>query len=327
MLTKEIQEKIIEDYKNKVSFKEISSKYGTYPQAISDIVNKFGVKKRGQPKKYDEKEIIDLYVNKKLKQKEIAKQLGLCKGTVAKVLHSHKIFGRVRSGAKYIYNESVWDKDTNQRNYWLGFMVTDGFVIVAKDKHGYLQTHAGLVLADKDAKQVAKFQKFLETTQPLSKRVNATGMIINNKIIVDKLIGFGIVPNKSFIAKVPEGLEFNRFFWCGAIDGDGCISFCNNRWLIMFCGSLMMCQSFCDFIKSITGKEYKPSKSDNIYRVTVYPMSVVFKILETLYTNNEYALERKKAKCKEAMQFIADKLKKIEASGKRQNMCYKINLP
>ncbi|MGC1932695.1 MAG: hypothetical protein WA667_27290 [Candidatus Nitrosopolaris sp.] len=87
-----------------------------------------------------------------------------------------------------------------------------------------------LTLAAKEGGHLVKFGKFLNcSNQILLKITKVNGKVWNqytlrfsSKKIADRLIGFGITTRKSLRAEV-VGLEDNKHFWRGVVDGDGYI--------------------------------------------------------------------------------------------------------
>jgi DNA-binding transcriptional regulator WhiA len=135
------------------------------------------------------------------------------------------IFGR----KVHTINESVFGAITEESSYWIGFLMADGSVF--KEKTG--NPRIALTLAKYDHEHLVKFTKFLNCSYKiLRKKTKAKGKIIiqytlrfSSKHIAEVITKFGVVARKSLIAKV-IGLENNRHFWRGVVDGDGYI---NNR--------------------------------------------------------------------------------------------------
>lgn len=136
---------------------------------------------------------------------------------------SSGIFGK----KKYSLLDSIFDTVSEESAYWMGMLMADGWIF--KEKTG--NPRIAITLAEKDYAHLVKFSRFLKSTYPiLRKTVKRHGKIVyqysirfSSKRIAEKLIGYGVVPRKSFIAKVIglENSEHLKHFWRGVFDGDG----------------------------------------------------------------------------------------------------------
>ena len=87
-----------------------------------------------------------------------------------------------------------------------------------------------LTVAARDWQHLFKFRKFLNCSNQISlktSKLNGRTWIqytlrFISKSIADRLIELGVTPRKSLTARV-IGLENNRHFWRGVLDGDGYI--------------------------------------------------------------------------------------------------------
>ncbi len=103
-----------------------------------------------------------------------------------------------------------------------------------------------------------EFSKFLDCTNPilpkkkiyLGKIVIQYTLRVTSRHIAEKLSGYGIVPRKSFTARV-IGLENNRHFWRGVFDGDGYFKNKDGRDgdKMILTGNNDLCAQFEEFIK------------------------------------------------------------------------------
>jgi hypothetical protein len=113
--------------------------------------------------------------------------------------------------------------------YWLGWLTTDGCVSPPV---------ISLKLAPKDRHIVEAFHHFVgcgsvaEYPSRISngrngETITSSGSVewqVGRKYLVDRLGHLGIVPKKTTILEVPAQLATSPEFWCGAIEGDGCIA-------------------------------------------------------------------------------------------------------
>ena len=182
--------------------------------------------------------------------------------------------------------------------YWIGFILGDGAVVQTNKYSKALM----VTLHSKDIKHLEKLQAYFQTDTPI-KRLPATdrttdraaSLRIYRTKLVNQLADYGIVPNKTFIAKVPSFLKFDRDFWRGLIDADGTICLSRQYPCIGLYGTYDICQGFIDYIKYIFGEDFTKrnvNKSKSIYRA-LFTKRAARKILKHLYQDGDLALDRK----------------------------------
>ena len=144
-------------------------------------------------------------------------------------------------------NKHVLDTITSKSAYFIGLMLTDGCVT---DKNQFR-----LYLHGKDKNILCKINTWLETNRELYQRKDTDqfGIVISSKYLCSKLEQYNVTPRKSKTCEVPESLKFNSHFWRGMIDGDGAVSFSQEkkRFSIRFCGTISCCQSFLDYCQHL----------------------------------------------------------------------------
>lgn len=159
----------------------------------------------------------------------IATDYGLHFTTVLEIVKRNG--GTVRSTGgqrKYTCNHSYFDNiDTEDKAYWLGFIVADGCVYqnVAGSK---LVT---IVLSTKDEEHLSRFLLQLEATHPIRHNKRGSGyseratcrVDITSQQLYDSLAKHGATPRKTFTAKWPDFLprHLARHYLRGYSDGDG----------------------------------------------------------------------------------------------------------
>lgn len=166
-----------------------------------------------------------------------------------------------------IYNldESVFDYITNESAYWIGFLMADGGITNGN--------RIVISLHNRDLEHIIKFREFLKSNHPIKPQRDIYSRLeIRSKRLVDRLSTFGVVPNKSLIAKI-EYLEYNKHFWRGVLDGDGCIYFAENKFCssVGLCGSEFLISQFKNFMSTIiSGSQASilPNKNIYTYKVT-----------------------------------------------------------
>jgi len=124
---------------------------------------------------------------------------------------------------KYSLNENYFETiDTQDKAYWLGFLMGDGSV-----SNNYLQLH--LKNTRENKRHIEKFLWYLSANYRLYYRDNygysLVGVGITSNKLTRDLINHGIVPRKTYKAIFPIIDEhLNRHFIRGLFDADGCFS-------------------------------------------------------------------------------------------------------
>ena len=153
------------------------------------------------------------------------------------------------------FDETAFDVVTEESAYWIGFLMADGSI----NDHGKGDKVISLALKDSDIGHLEKFRAFLKSDhsiclydQTLRGKDGAVlrraTINITSHRLADALASYGVVPRKSKTAKV-VGLEWNRDFWRGAIDGDGSLYLRKQSPMISLAGSHNLMSQFRDFVK------------------------------------------------------------------------------
>lgn len=168
---------------------------------------------------------------------------------------------------KYAIDESYFDViDTQDKAYILGLLYSDGNVCLKKSCFN-------LSLQESDRDILNEINKCLKTNKPLlftdqSNRkseknyqyCNMLTLQINNMHMIRKLIGYGVLENKSLLLEFPYWMkeELYPHFIRGYFDGDG--SFCSRiaggygrRDLITFTSTETFCKALRTVLKYVVG--------------------------------------------------------------------------
>lgn len=135
----------------------------------------------------------------------------------AKRLRVHGDINLVKPFRKYIFNEKYFDNWSNGSAWILGWAATDG--CLTKDM-------LSLDFCLKDKEPLDLFAKLLNTTLvPAQDNLNRWYIRFHSKYMCSKLIELGIVPNKTFVLRMPEVPEqYLSHYIRGVVEGDGSIS-------------------------------------------------------------------------------------------------------
>ncbi len=200
-------------------------------------------------------------------------------------------------------NESVFDIITEKSAYWIGFIMSDGNIYFG----GQGNPRISVKLGEQDYNHLAKFKIFLNCSNPIVRKIERTRgrefvecvLRFSSKKLAHKLIEFGITPRKSLTAKV-IGLENNKHFWRGVLDGDGSIVNRNGRdadTIVLTSNNDLLCQ-FKDFIqRNISGSPVAIRQHGNINQLHVYSNTARM-VAQLLYRGCNVALDRKEIKAR-----------------------------
>lgn len=162
--------------------------------------------------------------------------------------------GEKMPSRKHSVNENYFSViDTEKKAYWLGFIYTDGCVMVHKNTGSKTLE---ITLNIQDINHLEEFRKDISASNPVKVINNGSAcrISIHSKIIVDDLIRHGVIPRKSLTAippdddLIPQSLQHH--FIRGMFDGDG--GFTKDKhstYAVNFCGTLATCEYILKFFK------------------------------------------------------------------------------
>ncbi len=210
-------------------------------------------------------------------------------------------------------NEAAFDTVSPESSYWAGFIMADGCICQDK-RHG----SPCLVVAVSriDMRHIYTLRRFLESTHKVvsvTPKSNVDGYLskpsvrltVSSRRLVAALGRFGVRPRKSLRAKAAGGMEENRDFWRGVIDGDGTVSIARTpsgkyvywRPHIGLVGSKPLLLQFAAFVARRTGISLAVRKADTIWQCRCVGEKAVH-IIRLLYSDCSVALPRKLAKAR-----------------------------
>lgn len=294
-------------YKEGISSPRLAKQFGCSPPNI-----RHHLRARNIPRRHFHKltfpqaqELVDRYEQGDSSE-ALAIEYGIASQNVLSLLHRRNIPVRNASEShrRYTANHAAFDTITEESAYWIGFLMADGCVLDRKKRRPTLV----LSLAGKDKGHIERFRQFLNTTYPIhSNPGKLNGKIFSRwRIAIEShqlcaaLANYGVVPRKSLTARV-VGLEMNRHFWRGVIDGDGCVFIFADRVNTRSCvglslvGSRSLLQQFVSFVKEhFSDIELKIHAKKNNRAVRVATSSNrALRILSLLYDDCSIALPRK----------------------------------
>jgi hypothetical protein len=193
----------------------------------------------------DEREIIKLY-ELGLSGNEIAKRYGYkTRNSILQKLEKFNVKRRdcneIRSNNKSYSNFSLEVIDSEEKAYFLGLLLTDGYI---NEERGYI----GLDLTDKDVIDfLAKYinVEYKEILPKGKAKLNKYRITLYGRTLLKDVQRLGVVYNKTYDTKGPalteDELRYINYILRGIIDGDG--------WIRSDGREFFICSASLDFIK------------------------------------------------------------------------------
>lgn len=224
----------------------------------------------------------------------LGKELSVCNVTILNILRRNGEKPRSNSDShwKYKANETVFDTLTDESAYWIGFLMADGCVVKPE---GGESSYILLGLQRGDVDHIRKFMQFLDANNPTIYNKNQAQIHITSTKLVNALVKYGVVPQKSLTAIPKGGILYNRHFWRGMIDGDGSLWIHKRGFpMISLAGSYGNIKGFRDFMKTIVptfnGAMHKQGK---IY-ILCASARMAMKLIKYLYQDCDRFLSLKR---------------------------------
>lgn len=206
---------------------------------------------------------------------------------------------RYQKQTKFNINKTIFENiDTEEKAYWLGFLLADGYV--SNDT----KNEISLTLCEKDKEHVIKFATFMgrgEKDVKFRPRTSSYRFSFNDKKIKLDLFKHGVYNNKSLNCKLNEKIMQNEnlkwHYLRGLFDGDGHIGFYGvNRDCFLF--SLNSTFEALDYLSNdlfnYIGIIKSPKKTKSkCFDLRYYGKNSSY-ILDKLYNNSNIFLKRKK---------------------------------
>lgn len=229
----------------------------------------------------------------------VARTLGVNPKTVLNNLKKHGIKCKVGSqGArKHRFNEDYFKLiDSQDKAYWLGFLMADGCVYKGSDEHS-MRLQINLQL--RDIKHLESFQKSIGSNYKIQEKSvgnsEAALLKVNSTQMCEDLISHGMIRRKTLRVEYPNIEDkFNSHFIRGYFDGDGCISGNLKKRKMCIVGGRCMLDAIKDIlplktciydIKGTEAVSLSTSKKDSVSEFMKY-----------IYDDAELFLYRKKEK-------------------------------
>jgi hypothetical protein len=214
---------------------------------------------------------------------------------------------------KYSCNRNVFKEiKTEKEAYWLGFILADG--------HNHKNKRIRVDIKDKNHLEDLSMLIYPNNDKPVKTRDLGFGTVYYFDCsildVVENLASYGIVPNKSKIATLPEIPDdmYNHFIR-GVYDGDGCLSFTYEkksknyrRYCFSIVGSDELMKGIKDTVKNQIGIDLGYGNMKTIKRVYKKGNQQIMSILFWLYQNSSVYLQRKYEKYQDMLNYYKLKI-------------------
>ena len=285
-----MEQKVITDYLNKLSWNDLCKKYNISLYQLHKILKKNNIKvNRNLGFTENQKELLKKLYLENIECKEIANQLSCSLTTVRDYIKKLQLPLRGKGRKKDYTN--VFLLNSKEREYWLGYIFADGHVDLKN----------GIVLISKDIESINNFQTFIQNQGNIYKKEYTTKKgnieIIYNIVFSPKDLAkwfmktYSIESNKSLTLN--PSINLNIDIIRGYFDGDGSIKY--QKGFSITSGSKIWLERIQNFFTqySIKSKITK-YKNSNCYKLVVYDKQNISKIYNLLYYENCICLNRKK---------------------------------
>jgi len=202
-------------------------------------------------------------------------------------------------------NHNAFDVLTDEAAYWVGFLMADGCIYEYKNDAPRIR----LELAHKDRAILERLKLFVSAEHQIRTRtINfASGNIGQYDLlefgswqIVDQLAFYGVVPQKTHREQIKH-LEYNRHFWRGIVDGDGCLTWSTRYPAFQLVGSHKLMRQFCEYVLKAFDIHAIPRKY-KMWTVCLYCRKACA-VMQHLYSSHSISLDRKQARAEEFAAF------------------------
>ena len=296
------KQKILDDFKAGKSITKISKEIDLNTTAISNFLKKNNINTLSSKGCKISEE-----VNQKSKElyeqgfsiAEIARILNVSQIPLSKRLKSYGY--KVLPDGKKSIDSHIFDViDTEEKAYWLGFLMADGFV----------SDNNRVELQIKDKEHIEEFKRFLQSKHKISERhiilddkeFVSYRISFQDKNIAEKLKSYGCIPRKTFEMHIPNiNDELFKHWLRGYFDGDGCIYYYSQykhrkgAWRInISSGNQEILNEIVDKLNSLINfKNLKIVHNRTCYNIVAVNIYDTATLLDYMYKDITIALKRK----------------------------------
>lgn len=306
-----IKDKLIKDYiPGETSIKSLAEKYNVNCYStVSKVLGENGIKII-KPKLVPRNTIIEAakyYSDNQISIINCAKKFKIGKNTLYNYLKENNLIKNDKNYQKDItYDKNFFDSiDTEEKAYWLGFIMADGYTKLDKNNN---PTQMTIEISKKDINLLDAFKKSIKSNYIIRERSRKTctgkisetcSITISSHHLTKQLISYGVVPNKTYIGFINEEI-FNDnedlifHYLRGYSDGDGTINKRKGNYVFkLVIKSKSILNTITNWIKKYCNIDPKITVWEDAYRLSIQNKKDYFIFLEKLYKNANIYLDRK----------------------------------
>lgn len=249
---------------------------------------------------YKDKETLKTLYEKHKNVRKVAELLNVNHKTISAWMKKHEIETLGSQGARtnnlnHDFFESI---DSEQKAYWLGFIMADGCVYKGSDKYSLrLQIN----LKGSDVHHLEKFQKAINSSYKIQEKIVKTSNVcllkVNSTKMCQDLMSLNVTPRKSLVSLMPDiPSELMKHYIRGYFDGDGCLDIAKGNLRARIAGGSEMLRSIQESLTeaSIFSALYLPTGNKKISNLEITRKDDALKFAEWIYKDSKEFLERKK---------------------------------
>jgi len=216
-------------------------------------------------------------------------------------------------------DHEAFDSLTSEARYWVGFLMADGCLTLAKRTRKSGKTvfykMIALNLSVKDVTHIRRFREFLKSKHKITVytyntnfgRTTQARFAFISPSIWHRLLNLGVKPRKSKGCSIDDSLAVDRDFWRGIIDGNGSVYISRSGKtkvpFIQLCACSKLAEQFKNYVKKLTGCTYAISKTSSQFCFTVKCNGWnAYCVIKTLYKDANVALKRKQKTANQIME-------------------------
>lgn len=231
---------------------------------------------------------------------QIAKELKIDRGCLSIRLKKRGVKIEQHCNKKAINKNIFSSIDTEEKAYWLGFLMADGCV----------STDNYIELSLRDEEHIQKYKDFLGSEHKISKKKSilkgkefiSYRLTFKDKQIADDLIALGCIPNKTFDMHMPLiDDKLIRHWLRGYFDGDGHLKVGTtkgNSFVTISSGNQYILEEICTYVNELLPLKTKlyVRKTHSCYELRTFNTLNTYLLLNYMYQDASVFLDRKHEK-------------------------------
>lgn len=316
MFSQEEKNKIIEEYLQGKTIKQLSNIFSCRQSSVSNILKEADVFKGYAKKRLGkdiEKEICNLYQTGHYNLKILSEKYNTSVHLIKKILLENNISiesYKIRHTNINLKEDFFEVIDSEEKAYFLGFILADGCID---------GNQLSIEINKKDIEILYKFKKAVSSNAKISERKRDGKIMVCTRVSSEKMIldlaKYGVIPNKTYnTKKLPDLKEpYLHHMLRGFVDGDGWVIYDKekNYHIIGIVSHFKsMCEDFKEKCNSLLEnkitRKIVEENDDSSFRFSCSAKSQVKELATVLYGNANIYLTRKYNKAQKIIKLDED---------------------